>query len=955
MSSFVNKQSKKLKHRNNLSTLSTVLFSVLLGLFILIGIQLNTFESIRYKQHEIDLVQEKLNELKSNLTNRVYTNIYTVSAIKSMIAMNPNLTQEDYARGIEMQFKENNDLRNIALAKDMIIKYMYPVQGNEAAIGLDYSTLPEQLESVFLAKDLNKIVLAGPLNLIQGGEGIIARVPIYLKNNELETEYFWGFASVVLKSESLITGAGITKDHEFLNIALRGKNALGAKGEIFWGDEAVFNDNPIVSFVELPYGCWQMAAIPVNGWSSYSIMSSSLMKIYLIAVFVILGFTGFIIFLINIMDKAQKERNLLSNSLEILLKQTSDFIYYKDINSRFIFCSQTLADITNHKHWKDMIGKHDFEVFPHELAVVYNEEEKPVFEEGKSVLNKINPYYSADGEKGFIHTNKWPVFDKNNKVNGIFGISRDITEQIKTNEELIREREKADAANIAKSQFLANMSHEIRTPLNGVIGFTHLLKNTQLSPMQKQFVDNANVSGHTLLTIINDILDFSKIEAGMLDLENTKTDIFQLLENCTDLIKLNAQKKNLEVLLNINYSMPKYAMLDSVRLTQIITNLLSNAVKFTEEGEVELNVNFTEMDQSNGVFLFSVRDTGIGISEENRDKLFKHFSQADNSTTRKYGGSGLGLAISQMLAEKMGSKIVVKSIPDYGSTFSFSINTSFEYDTEKEFSEISLFKNGLIIEDNINNQKILANILYQWQINSVFSNNSLDAIKLIQKSNNLDFILCDFNLPYINGLETVNMIHSKLNISTEELPVIILHSAFEDSDFYNKCDDLKIKFRLVKPVKSNELYEILKELQVPINNNLVKPKQIIKTEKKKILIVEDVEINMILIESILLDIFPDLEIVKAKNGLIAIEEYQNNLPDLILMDLQMPELDGLEATKQIRNLETEKNKQTPVIALTAGALKEEYDKCLAVGMNDFLTKPVDSEKLKSVLLKYLKI
>ena len=280
------------------------------------------------------------------------------------------------------------------------------------------------------------------------------------------------------------------------------------------------------------------------------------------------------------------------------------------------------------------------------------------------------------------------------------GTSWDITEKKKVEEELIKAVAAAEAASKAKSEFVANMSHEIRTPLNGVIGFTDLLKSTPLSKVQEQYVKNANASGHTLLGIINDILDFSKIEAGMLDLDVHKTDMIELLGNSIDIIKFAASEKELEVLLDVDMKMPRFAYVDKVRLKQILSNLLSNAVKFTEKGVVELKSEYTRIDNLQGRLRFSVRDTGIGISKEQQSRLFKPFSQADSSTTRRFGGTGLGLIISEMIAKKMGSTIKIESSSGEGTIFYFDIVTRTEQGEKIDSTTFKSLKRCLIIDDN---------------------------------------------------------------------------------------------------------------------------------------------------------------------------------------------------------------------------------------------------------------
>ncbi|SIQ07634.1 Type IV pili methyl-accepting chemotaxis transducer N-term [Alkalispirochaeta americana] len=521
-------------------------------------------------------------------------------------------------------------------------------------------------------------------------------------------------------------------------------------------------------------------------------------------------------------------------------------------------------------------------------------------------------------------------------------------------------REQAEAASTAKSEFLANMSHEIRTPLNGVIGFTDLLKNTPLSPVQQQYVSSANVSGHTLLGIINDILDFSKIEAGMLELETVKTDMIELLENSVDIVKLAAGKKNLEVLLNIDLTMPRFALVDPVRLKQILANLLGNAVKFTKEGEVELKVGFQKMDHGRGQIFFSVRDTGIGISDTQQEKLFKAFSQADSSTTRTFGGTGLGLIISQMIAGKMGSTITVKSTPDVGTTFSFDICTAVEDGEPLDATRIQQVKRCLIIDDNANNRLILEHMLEQWHIETDSCDNGLEALERLETSPPFDVIICDYNMPHIDGLETIRRIREKLELSATKQPIILLHSSSEDPEMYKACDELGVRYRLSKPVKSSDLFSYLRNLHEPEREISEQTQQVSGatqetqiTESVRIVIAEDVSMNMLLIKRIIERIMPRAEIFEAANGLEAVELYKTKGPDLVLMDVQMPELDGLGATRRIRQIEAATGLHVPIIALTAGALKEEKEKCFAAGVDDFLSKPVESGKTHDALRLHL--
>jgi PAS domain S-box-containing protein len=552
--------------------------------------------------------------------------------------------------------------------------------------------------------------------------------------------------------------------------------------------------------------------------------------------------------------------------------------------------------------------------------------------------------------------------DENGQPLRMIGTNWDITAQKQAEQLLIAAKEQAEVASKAKSEFLANMSHEIRTPLNGVIGFTDLLKTTPLSSVQQQYVNNANVSGHTLLGIINDILDFSKIEAGMLELELVKTDMIELLEDSVDIVKFAAGKKNLEMLLNIDDAMPRFAHVDSVRLKQILANLLGNAVKFTETGEVELKVTFQMRDDDQGTLAFSVRDTGIGIHADHQAKLFKAFSQADSSTTRKFGGTGLGLVISNMIAAKMGSAISIKSTLGVGTTFFFDITTTVETGAKRDITEIAQVRRCLVVDDNANNRLILEHMLQQWQITCQSCDSGFAALKQLKTSPPFDVIICDYNMPYLDGLETIRMIRDQLKLSSEKQPVILLHSSSEHADLHQQCEQLAIRFRLSKPVKRNDLFNYLCNLQqAPRDAHTVLEQEspsIVShsdptSEKIKILVAEDVPMNLTLIKAILPKLVRDADIFEATNGQQAVEQYEAISPDLVLMDVQMPVLDGLAATRRIRMIEAAKGIHVPIIALTAGALKEEMEKCFAAGMDDFLTKPIRQEKTKEILDKHL--
>lgn len=548
----------------------------------------------------------------------------------------------------------------------------------------------------------------------------------------------------------------------------------------------------------------------------------------------------------------------------------------------------------------------------------------------------------------------WYQFD--GSIGGIMMFTQDITETCVQRDELKKAKVLAEQASVAKSEFLANMSHEIRTPLNGVIGFTDLVLKTSLNSTQEQYLSIVNQSANALLGIINDILDFSKIEAGKLELTIEKADLYEISSQVADIITYQTQNKGIEVLLNLSVDLPRFAFLDSVRLKQVLLNLLGNAVKFTEKGEIELKIAAISDPNAEYVdFRFEVRDTGIGIKPEMQEKIFDAFSQADPSTTKKYGGTGLGLTISNKLLGLMGCQLQLTSTPGEGSCFFFEIRLKTDPGKVTVWQDIDSIRNVLIVDDNEHNRLILRQVFLLKEIDVEEARNGFEALQLLAQKKKFDVILMDYHMPFMDGLETIRKIRTDFYPSAKEQPIILLHSSADDEKIIRACETLEVNQRLVKPIKMNELYQTLHRLVEKPKDTLapgsLKPQTEVATKPVKVLIVEDNKINQLLAKVIVGRIAPNAQILEAANGLEAVQVYSREKPDLILMDIQMPLMNGYEATQRIR--EIEQDVRVPIIALTAGTVKGEREKCLEAGMDDFLTKPIVEKSISLLFDQWL--
>lgn len=562
-----------------------------------------------------------------------------------------------------------------------------------------------------------------------------------------------------------------------------------------------------------------------------------------------------------------------------------------------------------------------------------------------------------------------PIMDEKGNILNFVGVKEDISERKKIEMELQEEKLKAEEATKAKSIFLANMSHEIRTPLNGIIGMIDLLIGTKLTQEQKDYVTTIKQSSITLLTIINDILDFSKIESGKMTFEEVEFDLYELIEISLRQFQFDISRKGLELLVDIEKDVPRYVKSDPTRLKQVLTNLIGNSIKFTQKGEILLEVKLEKKNENELTIKFIVSDTGIGLDKDKIDKIFLPFEQADNSISRRFGGTGLGITISKYIVERLGGKLYATSPSKLskedgrgkGSEFGFEIKCfEFSGNNIKEFTNKSLnLKKVLVIDDNEMNLKIMNKMLSLWGIDS---QSIKSFLSFNGNSEEFDLIFIDYLMPDIDGLNVAKLIKEKNKKS--KIVIVSSINLKTQKEKLNNVDGY-----LQKPVTQSSLYDLLVNLYFSTvsKNEEDKDDSVSKQSKSKgynILLAEDNPVNQKVAKYMMNRLGYEIDI--ASNGNEVLQKMSQKAYDLVLMDVQMPEMDGLTTTRIIREVEDDlKNGKkgsynlvfnkipVPIIALTANAMQEDKTVCLANGMDDFVSKPLNLSDLKSIVEKYL--
>lgn len=634
-------------------------------------------------------------------------------------------------------------------------------------------------------------------------------------------------------------------------------------------------------------------------------------------------------------------------------------VFRKDSSFRLVFGNQGFCN-TLGLPLEAFYGKTDFDLFPQDLAEKYRSDDLRIVQTGQSI-EAIEEILHPNGDRFYIQTLKGPVKAEDGTVIGIQGMFWDVTDRKLAEEALKKAKEAADAASKAKSDFLANMSHEIRTPMNAVIGMTELLLDTQLTSSQREYLSIVQESGESLLTLINDVLDFSKIEAGKFELDPSFFNIRDTLGDTMKSLAVRASRQGLELAFQVDPAIPSILRGDFARLRQIIINLVGNAIKFTHQGEVVLTVCPFDQSESDIELQFSVADTGIGIPQDKQQIIFEEFQQVDSSTTRTYGGTGLGLAISMRLVALMNGRIWVESELGKGSTFHFTARLGVPDNQVQEIdrrTDVLADMPVLIVDDNATNRRILGEMLHSWGMRPILTTNGREAltrlIESLSEPRPIRLLLSDVNMPEVSGFMLAEWIRQDTRL--QDVQIIMLTSSGREGDTALR-DTLQIAARLMKPIKQSELIDAIvttlgvAALKTPLHQT-TSSLRVPSVRSLKILLAEDNSANQKLAVGVLSK--QGHRVTVAGNGRIAFEAWQSEHFDVILMDVQMPEMDGFEATASIRQLEKETGQHITIIAMTAHAMAGDRDRCIASGMDDYLSKPIRSKEISEKLAVYFR-
>ncbi len=657
-------------------------------------------------------------------------------------------------------------------------------------------------------------------------------------------------------------------------------------------------------------------------------------------------------------DKLEENQTMLAESnkmLSTILDAIPVRVFWKDRHSRFLGGNELFLRDVGLSSVEQLVGKTDFDMpWKDSFAEKYRVDDSSVMESGQAHLQIEEQVKNAEGRTFWVNTNKVPVTDENDQIIGVLGTYEDISGMKQAAQELLEAKEVAELANRAKSEFLANMSHELRTPLNGVIGTMSLLNETGLNHRQSNLVGISKHSAESLLNLLNDILDLSKIESGKLTLQADTVNINDFLTEIAKSMASRAEEKGLELLCPAHFVPSCEAIVDRVRLKQILMNLLGNAIKFTDQGSVVLDMAIISNKSTQQTLRFSVSDTGVGISEAQQQKLFERFSQIDSSTTRSRGGTGLGLAICRQLTELMGGRIGVNSTEGLGSTFWFEITVDAQRTERLSHSDSRLLASlqVIVLADLPCYQRYFEDVLSNWHVQHQLASNVpalTDLLNNYSESGEKAIVIMEMT-QYLE-LDTDALLAS--HPALVQFILLATQSQLSQIPAQVEQSDCLV---LAKPLVQSEVFNALMGYvaEIPTRQVITGETTALSSalSNARVLLVEDNQINVVVAKGLIELYGPMVEV--AEHGEVALDMLKKHDYDMVFMDCQMPIMDGYECTRLIREDTSGLfDPDIPIVAMTANAMRGDKEKCLAVGMNDYLAKPVETEGIQQALNKWI--
>ncbi|WP_334194621.1 ATP-binding protein [Pararhodobacter sp.] len=716
--------------------------------------------------------------LRAHIEGTLTSNIQLIRGLIATLTTEPDMSPERFEELASALADRDSLIRSLAVAPDMVIRYVYPMEGNAAAIGLNYLENETQREAATRARDSGELVLAGPVNLVQGGVGFISRFPVFIPDGT-DGGRFWGLVSAVIEADRFYAATGLVDDALPIQVALRGANATGPRGQVFFGDPAILEQNPVQMPITLPFGTWQISAIPRSGWNL------SPPNLWTLRLWLLMGALLIVIPSLTMgrllderarnvgrLQQALRRQGETNSRYQSVSRISRSFVWEQDAERKLTYLSSSYQDITGLPR-QQLIGQSLRNLGSGDAKDRQSADWDSLDEaiaDHQTFKDFVFPLNTQGHGEIWLQLSGTPVFDDEGKLRGYRGAGMDVTS-------VQRARQAADDSSRAKSIFLANMSHEIRTPLNGVLGMAQVLESLMNDPDKRAMVTTIRESGQSLNNILNDILDLSKIEANKLELEENPFQPEETLQRIVALHQLRAEEKGLDLSLSGQTPQGPARTGDVHRFGQILHNLISNAIKFTEKGSVAVEVsNLAGRD-----LRLRITDTGPGMSPEQLETLFEAFVQGDGSVARRYGGTGLGMSIVRHLVAMMNGQIDVQSVLGEGTSITVLLPlpdekmvqpTSSEGQSAQDLAGLRL----LAADDNATNRRVLEAMLRGTGVALTLVNNGQEVVEAWRRDE-YDVMLLDISMPVLGGIAARSQIASEAGGSGRSCPPTIAFTA----------------------------------------------------------------------------------------------------------------------------------------------------------------------------------